>query len=222
MLSNSRTYFKQMKTSIARKFVMGLSGLFLVLFLANHLLVNSFTLFSAELFNEASHFMQTNIFIQIVQYVLALGFILHIGWGIALTIQNKKARTSKYAYNKPSANSALSSRSMIITGMLVLMFLVLHIKDFFVPVHWPENPLLTDYDLVVALFANPVYVAIYVVAFILMATHLHHGFQSAFQSIGINHPKYTPILKGLGLFFCLLVGVGFTAIALLHYVNSLG
>lgn len=201
---------------------MGLTGLFLILFLANHLLVNSFTLISAELFNEASHFMQTNIFIQVMQYVLALGFILHIGMGIRLTMQNNKARPEKYAFNKPSANSTFSSRSMIITGLLVLAFLVLHIKDLFIPVHWPVNPLLTDYDMVLAVFANPLYVAIYVVAFILLAIHLHHGFQSAFQSIGFNHHKYTPILKGLGAFYCILIGVGFTAIALVHYMNSLG
>lgn len=201
---------------------MGLSGLFLILFLANHLLVNSFTLISAELFNEASHFMQTNIVVQIMQYVLALGFIIHIGLGIRLTIMNKMARPKNYAYNKPSANSAMSSRSMIITGMLVLLFLILHIKDFFVPIHWPDNPLLTDYDLVVQLFANPIYVAIYLVAFIMMAIHLHHGFQSAFQSVGANHAKYTPLIKGFGTFFCILVGVGFSAIALVHYLNSLG
>ncbi len=208
-----------MKTSVARKIVMGLTGLFLVTFLIVHLLINSFSLFSKELFNEGSHFMATNPLIQVMQYVLALGFIIHIGMGIKLTMQNNAARDVKYVKNNAAANSGFSSRSMIITGILVLLFLVLHMKDFFVEIKFNDlGGLPSDYDLLVKVFSNPAYVGIYVASFILLGIHLHHGFQSAFQSIGVNHPKYTPVIKMLGVAFCIVIAVGFSAIALKHFL----
>ena len=208
-------------SSIGRKFLMGLSGLFLVSFIAVHLTVNAFSLFSADLFNRGSHFMGTNGFIQAMQYVLALGFIFHIGMGITLQLKNNAARPVKYAMSKPGENSSFASRSMILTGILVMLFLFLHLKDFFVPIKFQHGTYGTDYDLLVAVFSNPVYVVIYVVAFVLLAIHLFHGFQSAFQTIGVNHPKYTPAIKFLGVLFCVIVGVGFSAIALFHFFNSL-
>lgn len=208
-------------SSIGRKFLMGLSGLFLVTFIAIHLLINSFSLVSAELFNAGSHFMATNPLIQAMQYVLAFGFLFHIIMGIVLTRKNYAARPVKYAMNKPGENSSFSSRSMIITGMLVLVFLILHIKDFFIPIKFDHGSYGTDYDLLVLVFSNPLYVAIYVISFILLAIHLNHGFQSAFQTIGVNHPKYTPTIKFLGVLYCVVVGLGFSSIALFHYFNSM-
>jgi succinate dehydrogenase / fumarate reductase cytochrome b subunit len=208
-------------SSIGRKFIMGLTGLFLVTFIAVHLLVNSFSLVSADLFNAGSHFMATNVLIQVMQYVLALGFIIHIAMGIVLTLKNNAARPVKYAMNKPGENSTFSSRSMIYSGVLVLLFLFLHLKDFFVPIKFEHGTYGTDYDLLVTVFSNPMFVGIYVVAFILLAIHLYHGFQSSFQSIGVNHPKYTPTIKFLGVLYCVIVGLGFSVIALFHYFNSL-
>jgi len=208
-------------SSIGRKFLMGITGLFLVTFIAVHLLVNSFSLVSAELFNAGSHFMGTNPLIQAMQYVLAAGFLFHIVMGIVLTIKNNAARPVKYAMNKPGENANIASRSMIYTGVLVMLFLFLHLKDFFVPIKFQHGTYGTDYDLLVTVFSNPLYVGIYVVAFILLSIHLYHGFQSAFQTIGVNHPKYTPAIKFLGVLYCFIVGLGFSAIALFHYFNSL-
>ncbi len=208
-------------SSIGRKFLMGITGLFLVTFIAVHLLINSFSLVSAELFNAGSHFMATNPLIQAMQYVLALGFIAHIAMGIVLTIRNNAARPVKYAMNKPGENSNFASRSMILTGVLVMLFLFLHLKDFFVPIKFDHGSYGTDYDLLVLVFSNPVYVVIYVVAFILLGIHLYHGFQSAFQTIGVNHPKYTPAIKFLGVLYCVIVALGFSAIALFHFFNSM-
>lgn len=210
--------------SIGRKFIMGLSGLFLIVFMMVHLTLNLFSLGlcwdGRELFNAGSHFMATNPLIQIMQYVLALGFIIHIIMGIQLTIQNNAARSKKYISNNPSANSSFSSRSMIITGVLVLLFLVLHIKDFFVEIKFNElGGLSSDYDLLLAVFSKPLFVGLYVVAFILLGIHLNHGFQSAFQSLGINHKKYNPIIKGASVLFCIVVAVGFSSIALFHFFN---
>ena len=225
-----------MKSSLLRKFIMGATGLFLISFITVHLLVNSFSLGwfwdGRELFNLGSHFMATNPLIQVTQYVLAAGFLIHIIWGVALTIQNKKARAVNYAKNKPAANSGFSSRSMIQTGMLVLVFLILHMKDFFIPVkfgdiahyeiesHGVTKLVPDDYSIMMDLFSQPLYVGIYVLAFIMLGIHLSHAFQSAFQSLGANNARWTPILKKISLVFCIVIAAGFSAIALTHFINS--
>jgi len=217
-------------SSVGRKFIMGLSGFFLITFIAVHLLINFFSLGlgwdGKELFNAGSEFMATNPLIQIMQYVLAAGFIIHIGMGIRLTLQNNAARPVKYAYNKPGENSSMSSRSMIYSGMLVFVFLILHMKDFFVEIKFNHlsnvagaNP--TDYDLLLQVFSNPLYVGLYILAFIALGIHLNHGFQSAFQTMGLNHNKYNSLIKASGAIFCVLITLGFSAVALMHFITSL-
>lgn len=216
------SWFSDFRTSsIGRKFFMGLTGLFLVTFIAVHLFVNLLSLFSAEAFNAASEFMGTNPVIQVMQYVLAAGFIIHIYTGIRLELKNRAARPIKYAHNKPGENSSFASRNMIYTGLLILAFLVLHLKDFFVKIKFEHGTYGTDYDLLVQVFSNPMYVGIYVASFILLGIHLYHGLQSGFQTIGVNHPKYTPLIKAIGLGFCIIIAVGFSSIALFHFFNSM-
>ena len=209
-------------SSIVRKFIMALSGLFLIVFLITHLVINSLTLASSkDLFNEAAHFMATNPIIYAMQYVLALGFIIHIGMGIKLTIQNKRARSQEYVYNKMSKNTDLSSRSMIVSGGLVIVFLALHLRDYFYQMKFvglPEGT--TDYDLVVNLFTNPYYTAVYVIAFIVLGIHLNHGFKSAFQSMGANHKKYNPLIKTVSTAYSLVIALGFSTIAIFHFINQ--
>ena len=209
-------------SSIVRKFIMALSGLFLIIFLITHLVINSLTLASSkDLFNEAAHFMATNPIIYAMQYVLALGFIIHIGMGIKLTIQNKRARSQEYIYNKMSKNTDLSSRSMIVSGGLVIVFLALHLRDYFYQMKFvglPEGT--TDYDLVVNLFTNPYYTAVYVIAFIVLGIHLNHGFKSAFQSMGANHKKYNPLIKIVSTAYSIVIALGFSTIAIFHFINQ--
>ena len=209
-------------SSIVRKFIMALSGLFLIIFLITHLVINSLTLASSkDLFNEAAHFMATNPIIYAMQYVLALGFIIHIGMGIKLTIQNKRARSQEYVYNRMSKNTDLSSRSMIVSGGLVIVFLALHLRDYFYQMKFvglPEGT--TDYDLVVNLFTNPYYTAVYVIAFIVLGIHLNHGFKSAFQSMGANHKKYNPLIKIVSTAYSIVIALGFSTIAIFHFINQ--
>lgn len=201
---------------------MALSGLFLIIFLITHLVINSLTLASSkDLFNEAAHFMATNPIIYAMQYVLALGFIIHIGMGIKLTIQNKRARSQEYVYNKMSKNTDLSSRSMIVSGGLVIVFLALHLRDYFYQMKFvglPDGT--TDYDLVVNLFTNPYYTAVYVIAFIVLGIHLNHGFKSAFQSMGANHKKYNPLIKIVSTAYSIVIALGFSTIAIFHFINQ--
>ena len=206
-------------TSLARKFLMALTGLFLITFLIVHLTVNLLTLCNdPSLFNEASHFMAANPLIQIMQYVLAAGFVLHIGMGIVLTYQNNVARPVKYAFNKPGENSSLSSRSMIYTGLLVFVFLLIHLYNYFYKMKFVG--VADDFELVVKSFENPIYTLVYVVAFVLLGIHLNHGFQSAFQSMGASHRVYTPWIKKFGVIYSILMAGGFSLIAIYHFILS--
>jgi len=202
-------------SSLGRKIVMSLSGFFLITFLLVHLGVNLTLFIGADTFNGASHFMATNPLIQVMQYVLAAGFIIHIVMGIRLELKNRASRPIKYSKNNAASNSGWASRNMIYTGFLVLLFLVLHLKDFFVEIKFGEVH--DDFQLVTQLFTNPIYVIIYVVAFILLGLHLSHGFQSAFTSIGARAPKYLKFIKNLGMAFSYLIALGFSVIAIYFY-----
>lgn len=202
-------------SSIGKKILMAATGFFLMVFLLVHLSVNLFLFGGKQAFNEASHFMATNPLIQVSQYILAAGFIAHIFFGIKLYVQNKNARGKvTYAVNKWQAHTPFNARTMIYTGVLVLCFLILHLKDFTVPIKTGDTRGLTDYELVTEHFKNPMYTIIYVIAFILLAIHLSHGFQSAFQSIGARHKSYTPFIKKLGVLYFWFISLGFSAIAL--------
>lgn len=207
-------------TSIARKFIMALSGLFLVVFLLVHLGVNLLMLSSdPDLFNSASHFMATNPLIQVMQYVLALGFLIHIMLGIALTVQNKHARPTAYASDKPGENSGIESRTMIYTGGLVLLFLILHMRNFFYYIKFGTVPEGGDYVLVADLFDIWYYTLIYVVSFVLLGLHLNHGFQSSFQSLGASNKSWAMVWKKAGTIYSVVVAAGFSIIALYHFFN---
>lgn len=201
---------------------MAVTGLFLISFLFIHLIINLFTLApTKDLFNDAAHFMATNPVIFAMQYILALGFLIHIIMGINLTIQNKMARSQNYAYNNMSSNTDFSSRSMIISGGLIIIFLILHLRDYFYQMKFvglPEGT--TDYDLVVTLFSNPFYTALYVFSFIVLGFHLNHGFKSAFQSVGANHNKYNPVIKAISTGYSIMIALGFSTIAIYHFINQ--
>ena len=223
-----------MKTSIARKVLMALSGFFLLFFLLQHFLINFLSVISADAFNSASHFMGTNPIIQFaLQPVLIFGVVFHLGMGIWLELQNNKARSVKYAMNKPGTNASWMSRNMIYTGLMVMLFLGLHFYDFWIP---EIKTKFIDGDMSGTLagvdglryfhelqhkFEDPIRVAIYCLSFVFLALHLLHGFQSAFQSVGFRHNRYTPIIKKLGNIYGIVVPLGFIFIAIFHYVSHL-
>ncbi len=221
-----RTMSGFLKSSVGRKFLMALSALFLLFFLLQHFTINFTSVFSAETFNEISHFMGTNALIQyILQPILIFGVIFHFVMGFILEIKNRNARSVLYAKYKGSANASWMSRNMIISGIVILLFLGLHFYDFWLPELklkfidgvWDE----TDryYPELVHKFQNPIRVSLYSLSFIFLALHLLHGFNSAFQSVGFNN-KYTPILKKIGNAYAILIPLGFVFIAVFHYFNS--
>ena len=217
-------------SSVGRKILMALSGFFLLFFLLQHFVINFLSVLSPDAFNETSHFMGTNPLIQyILQPVLLFGVLFHLGMGIYLDLQNKKARPVKYAMNKPAENTNWMSRNMIITGIMILLFLGLHFYDFWFPEintkfiqgDWSgmHNGGFRYFHELQDKFVNPVRVGIYVLAFVFLSLHLLHGFQSAFQSVGFNHRKYTPIIKKLGTLYAIIIPLGFIFIAIFHFIN---
>ena len=206
-------------SSIVRKVTMSLSGLFLLTFLPLHLLINSLSLCSADLFNDAVHFMETNLLIQVMQPALGIGFLVHIIMGIKLEMQNRKARPIKYEFEDAKGSSTWASRNMIVTGLLLLAFLCLHMANYFVKMKFTGMDGQTAFELVTNLFSMWYYVVIYVVSFVLLGVHLSHGFSSAFQSVGANHTKYNPIIKMAAQGYVAVITIGFTIIQIQHFLG---
>lgn len=215
------------KSSVAKKFAMALSGLFLVLFLGQHFVINFTSVISPDTFNELSHFMGTNFLVQaLLQPILIFGVIFHFVMGFVLEIRNRNARAVNYVSYNGAANSSWMSRNMIWSGLAILAFLALHFYDFWVPelVHkyvqsHPEDAT-RYYGETIAKFESPVRTGLYVVAFVFLMLHLLHGFSSSFQSIGWNN-KYSKGIRNFTVAYAIIIPLGFIFIALFHYINNL-
>ncbi len=214
-------------SSIARKVAMALSGLFLVIFLAQHFIINITSVIDPDTFNSLSHFMGHNFAVQfIAQPLLIIGVVFHFIMGIVLEIRNNNARQISYKSFKGNKNSTWTSRNMIISGAVILAFLGLHFYDFWFPEimhkYIESNPLdATRYYLeLVHKFENPVRVGLYCLSFILLMLHLWHGFSSSFQSMGWNN-KFSKGLKGFTKFYAVFIPLGFIFIALYLHFNQI-
>lgn len=223
---------KFFKASIGQKFLMSISGLFLVLFVGVHLAVNLLLIFddSGELYNEAAHFMVTNPVIRIMEPLLGLGFIIHIIWSFILEYHYMKARPVKYNKKNASANSTWYSRNMLILGLMVLIFLVIHIIDFYWIIRFKPEAMNTviiggyevddTYTLVADLFINNIYYDIlYIVGSILLGFHLAHGFWSSFQTLGLNNKVWMNRLQLIGKIYAVIIAVGFSVIPLYFLIK---
>ena len=223
-----------LNSSIGRKFAMALSAFFLMVFLLQHFSTNILSVFSPDTFNEVSHFMGTFWVIQyLLQPVLIFGVIFHFVMGFILEIRNNKARQISYAKNNGGANSSWMSRNMIWSGLAILAFIILHFIDFWIPeintkfiagdMSGLVNPENADsgfryYEELVHKFENPIRVVAYVIAFVFLALHLLHGFNSAFQSVGANN-KYTKGLMTFSKIYAIGIPAGFIFIAIYHFLN---
>lgn len=206
---------------------MGVTGLFLISFLLVHCFLNSliFVNDGGLLFNTGADFMAHNWLIRTMEIVLFLGLILHILQSLTLTIQNRKARPVPYYKFNGEANSSWYSRSMGLLGTLLLIFLIIHLAHFWVKSRFTgldghdsaghENL----YAVMQEVFKNPLVVIIYVLSMISLMYHLMHGFQSAFQTLGFNHRKYTPGIKKAGFVISILIPVLFAAMPVTMYLG---
>ncbi len=217
---------KAFQSSIGRKLVMALSGLFLISFLVVHVSINSMVFLdpTGKLFNEWARFMSHNWIIRFLEIGLFAGFILHIIQGYSLTLSNQKARVSKYAVSAGNATSKWYSRSMGILGSLLLIFLAVHLAHFWVGtkiavyVKGEEHNTFVEMQQV---FSNPFVVLLYLVGVISLSWHLVHGFPSAFQTLGINNSKYNGLIKGIGMGFSIIVPLLFAMMPIAFFLKWL-
>jgi len=223
-----------LSSSIGKKFVMSITGLFLVTFLLIHLSLNALLLVDdgGRLFNAAAHFMATNPIIKIMEPVLAIGFIVHIFYASLLTLQNQKARgNDRYASGNNTPDVSWASKNMYILGATVLAFLIVHIAQFWVkfkitkelaPVNIDiagvETEVENAYALVNKTFGMLWVVIVYVIGSIGLAWHLSHGFWSAFQTLGWSNGVWRKRWSIVGIAVAWVIGLGFSTIAVIQYL----
>jgi succinate dehydrogenase / fumarate reductase, cytochrome b subunit len=220
-------------STIGRKVTMAATGLFLVTFLVVHMLGNLklFANDGGEAFNHYTEFMSTNPVIRIAEWILLAGFGIHIYVAAVLTRKNAGARPVKYAYTKASPGVNWFSRNMGTSGTIVLIFLLVHLVQFYGGYHYGGPKEVTYesgdtykdmYGIVEYAFTNQWYtVVLYVGAMVLLGFHLNHGFQSAFRTFGLQHAKYTPIVQGLGVLLSILFPVGFASMPLFFVFKAM-
>lgn len=206
---------------------MALSGLFLILFLTQHFIINFSAVFGPDTFNAWSDFMGANPIVQFIfQPILIFGIVFHFIMGIILEIRNQNSRKIKYKSYKGNRNSTWASRNMIISGAVILAFLGLHFYDFWVPelvYKYVESndPIISRYyPELVHKFESPVRTGLYCLSFVLLMLHLWHGFSSSFQSMGWNN-KYSKGLRGFTQVYAIAIPLGFIFIALYLHFNQI-
>ncbi|GAB3321431.1 succinate dehydrogenase/fumarate reductase cytochrome b subunit [Larkinella ripae] len=231
-----------LSSTLGRKVVMSLTGLFLCTFLIVHL-VGNLQLFKGDegqAFNEYSYFMTHNPVIKTISYLLYASIIAHAVMALVLTRYNQASRPVKYAYAKPEANSPWNSRNMGILGTILLIFIVIHMRTFWYTMHFgpitlageqiqpgsiPEvtydgEPIKNLYAVTTFAFSFLWYVALYVVSMIALSFHLVHGFKSGFQSLGVRHKKYIPLIEFIGTYgFGVLIPALFAAMPVYIYLK---
>jgi len=206
-------------SSISSKIVLALAGLFLMSFLLVHMSINLLMLCGdgGAMFNKAVGFMTHNFFIKIFEYVLFAGFIVHIIIALFLELRNLYVRPVNYAVS-PKSKTSFFSKYMIHTGIIIFVFLILHFTHFFfVKIGWVDRPqnVHDNHDFLSMsqiLFGNIGYTIFYIICFIFLSFHLSHAFQGAFQTLGFNHPRYTPTIKVLSVIYAMIIFIGFTII----------
>jgi succinate dehydrogenase / fumarate reductase cytochrome b subunit len=202
-------FFRFIWTYIGKKLVMAVTGISFCGFLLLHLAGN-LTVYNGKealvTYSEKLHALGP--LLTLAEFGLLFLALVHILTGAILFYENLTARPQKYALKKGAGGRTIGSATMPYTGFLILTFVIIHLLNF----HFVDRTDRTIFQIVAATFSNPGYVIGYVVAVIVAAVHVSHGFWSAFQTIGASHPKYTPLLKGLGILFSLLVAIGFGAL----------
>ena len=214
-------------SSIGRKVVMIISGLFLILFLTFHMSMNLVAVISEDAYNAVCKFLGANWYALVGTLVLAAGFVVHIIYAFWLTLQNRKARgNDRYAVNARPKNVEWASQNMLVLGIIVLLFFVLHLAQFWFKMQFNEiTGILPDVNphdgaaLIRETFSNPLFAVLYLVWFIAIWFHLTHGFWSAMQTIGINNKVWFERWKTISNIFATLIFIGFAVVVIYFYVR---
>jgi len=195
-----------LKSSIGKKLMMAITGLCFCSFLILHLAGNLILYSGRDAFNSyAEKLHSLGSIITVAEFGLLFFAIIHILIGATLFYQNLRARPIRYSIDKWAGGRSIGSVTMPYTGLLLLIFVTIHLLNF----HFIEKNDTTIFQIVTDTFAKPGYIAMYIAAMIVVAIHVSHGFWSAFQTIGANHPKYMPVIRGLSIVFSIALGVGF-------------
>jgi succinate dehydrogenase / fumarate reductase cytochrome b subunit len=206
---------KVLFSSITKKFVMALAGLFLLTFLPVHLIINLMLLKSEPgPFNTAAHFMATFPLVRIMEIALLAAILIHLCWGILLQIQNWLSRPIRYV-SSTKTETSFFSRFMIWTGATILTFLIIHFFNFyFIKLGFVKGNAEDFYSVAHSLFKIPAYDIIYLCCFAFLGFHLFHAFYSAFQTLGLNHRIWSPIIKVVAVIYAIIIPAGFASIAI--------
>jgi len=210
-------------SSVGKKLVMGFTGIFLILFLTVHVGLNAciWANDSGEMFNKGAHFMGANWVPRLLEIGLFLGLIIHIIQGLALELTNRSKRSVKYAVDYGNLGSKWYSRSMGLLGTLILLFLILHLYNFWLPNRSHQGFLLGEeinlYQKMQEVFSNLLVVIVYVLGCISLAYHLAHGFQSAFKTLGVHNKRWIVLISCVGYSFAIIVPLLFALMPLSFY-----
>jgi len=193
-------------TSIGKKLLMAVTGLGFCIFILIHLLGNLTLYVGRQTFESyVEHLHALGPLITVAELGLLVFLIIHVSTGAMLFFQNLKARPERYIVNERAGGRTIGSATAPYTGFLILLFIIMHLLNF----HFVDHPGGSVFNTVTAKFSNAYYAGIYIVAMLVVAIHVRHGFWSLFQTLGANHPKYMPIIQGAGIVFALAVGFGF-------------
>lgn len=196
-------------SSIGKKLLMALTGLCFCVFLITHLFGNLMIYSGKESFNAYSERLQSlGPIIRFVEFGLLFFAVIHVVTGAVLFLKNLKTRPVRYVVNKRAGGRTIGSATMPYTGFLLLIFVIFHLLNF----HFADKTQTTIYQIVSITFTTPEYIAIYIAAMIVTAIHISHGFWSAFQTIGANHPTYMPAIRLISILFSIFLGIGFGSI----------
>ncbi len=209
--------FNTLNSSVGKKILMSITGLGFCGFLAGHLGGNLTIYGGKEMFNSyAEHLHGLGFLLALAEWGLLTFALIHVLTGLTLFYQNYKARPVRYRVNKSGGGRTLGSSTMPYTGIILLAFVVFHLANF----HFVDKTDTTIYAIVTEAFSKPLYVVLYIGAMVVVAIHVSHGFWSAFQTLGANHPKYMPLIQKVGLIFALVVGIGFGALPIFIAISA--
>jgi succinate dehydrogenase / fumarate reductase cytochrome b subunit len=221
MSSRSRVF----DSSVGTKLLIGVTGLFLVVYLIIHIVGNAVFLFGPNAFNAYADLLGGNPLIPVIEIVLLAAFLVHIYKTVRMFLKNQDARPVGYAKQRragPPSRKTLASTTMIVTGLWLLIFLVVHVRTFRFSEH-PETPagIIDLYHVETEALASPLAFAFYAISMLIVGSHLWHGVSSGFQSLGFDHPRWTPRLVAFGKVFAVVIAVGFIGIALVaHFAGA--
>jgi succinate dehydrogenase / fumarate reductase cytochrome b subunit len=217
--------FRALNSSVGMKLLIGITGLALFAYLIIHIIGNLVVFLGPAAFNRYAFVLSSNPLIPLIEIGLLLIFLVHVYKTVRMFLANQTARPISYAKKRnagPPSRKTLASTTMIVSGLWLLVFIVIHVRTFRFGAHyeWPAggNDL---YRVEMETFTNPLTVAFYVLSMLIVGSHLWHGISSGFQSLGFDHPKWTPRILTAGKVFAVLIAGGFIVIALwAHFVGA--